>query len=169
MTRFLTDKKFVRVNAFHSLYTAIMSECKAQIRAACSGNEGAPSINAVRIGYANLFEAETINNWIEEEQRRHTSEYQTAQELKKACALVVERVQDDPKELARLEILFKDELAHIREIAAKKRAEAEQKRIDAELKANAPKVTADQQRRILESIRRGEETGISQSITDDDF
>jgi predicted metal-dependent enzyme (double-stranded beta helix superfamily) len=137
----------------------ILRECKSEIRKALDGVEGAPSIKEVSDIYGDaLFKAETIVGWITEETTKRSEQYLLLQDLKKATALLLDKAKGDDTQLAKLEKVFKDELAQIRALAAQQRAEKETREKAATLTAH--------QRRILSSAAPGED---AREVTDDDF
>jgi hypothetical protein len=154
-------KFFAKAFTYGAVRQIFIREVMRAIRATLDGKEGARPLDQIRADYAGRFEAKTIEDWIASEQYKRTDQAQQIRELKQACAHYLDTVKDDEERLRNLEIVYKDELAHIRAIAAQKRAEAEAKK-------NAA-VTAEQRRTITETFRRATETGISQDITDEDF
>jgi len=155
--RFLTGKKFAKVTSYSGVYYGFAREAKVEIRKAFdSVDNREPLLASVRDTYVDmLFQADTVEGWIAEEEYRRSDEYRKKQELKQAWALrieeAIEDAKNDPLALERLEAQVKKQLAQIRELAAQKRAEAEAR------KALAG-VSPTQRKLVEDSLRRGAES-----------
>lgn len=159
--RFLNRGRFAKVTTYNSLYSAVASECKTKIRRSIDRKEGDPdfALAGVRQDYAGtLFEAETVDGWIKDENYKRSEIHQRLADLKQATSRVVESAKDDPKELDRIEGVFIAELRQIRKERAEKAAEAEAKAAD------APAMTREQKRLVA---RGAPSDHVSKDVGDD--
>jgi hypothetical protein len=161
--RFLTSRKFAKTTTYTAIYNVFLRECRTEIRKALDGLEGAPTMKEVTDAYGDsMFKADTVIGWITEETEKRSEPYQLLQDLKKATALLLDKAKDDETQLAKLEKVFKDELAEIRAKAAQLRAEKE-------AKEKAATLTAHQRRTIQDGVKRSQEGDAPREVTDDDF
>jgi hypothetical protein len=164
--RFLTGRKFAKLTTYTSINSAFTRECKAEIRRAFDGGEGALTLDDVRSTYADtLFKADTIDGWVAEEEYRRSAEYARLQNIKKAWAIRIEEALEEAKTnalaLDRLEEQVKKQLAQVHALAAQKRAEQEAKEKAANLTAH--------QRRTLAVAQGSENADDFRQVTDEDF
>lgn len=158
----LGEKRFDKINTFAGVYSRIRSDVLTDIRAIMNNKEprNFKELDDLRVTHGDrLFEMETIDSWIAEEQYKRTEEYKHRQDLKAAWAMKIdeeiELAGDDA--LKRLGDYVKKQLEKIYTAQAQRREEAAQKEATTKIPAKF--------RRALETSSGNE----IQEMTDEDF
>jgi hypothetical protein len=149
--------------AFHQLaaYDIVRRDCGKEIRNALLGKEGAPTLDSIRETYSDvLFEADTVEAWVKDQQYKLTAEYQ--EELLRQAALRDVGATEDPSVKEAINV-FLDPFIKAR------RGLAEQKQAEATAKANAPKLTPMQRHNVEQSFRKAAQKPDQPGVSDEDF